>query len=148
MQQYLTTRQRKQQNMIKKWMKTNQRDTTIIITTQQRYKYKPETKTILYLGKWKYTENKLLNEAYNNTYEAGRGLLLRSQGFPCSRDQLSQQLPSRLVPEHPGSTIVTGVECVWQRLIVAVSLLLICFWFISLLRFCALVGPKFIILIT
>ena len=48
-------------------MKTHQRDTTINITTQQKYKYKPETETIVSFGNWKCIENKLLSDAYNNT---------------------------------------------------------------------------------
>ena len=68
MQQYLTTKQQKQQNEIDKWMKKNQRDTTIIKAIQKKfmYKYKPETKTILYFGNWKCIENELLGDAYNN----------------------------------------------------------------------------------
>ena len=40
MQQYLTMRQVNQQNKIKKWMKTNQSDTKVIIITQHKYEYK------------------------------------------------------------------------------------------------------------
>ena len=43
MQQYLT-RQRKQQNTIERWLKTNQWDTSIIVITQHKYKYKLKTK--------------------------------------------------------------------------------------------------------
>ena len=102
MKQYLTTTQRKQQNRIKKWMKTNQKDTRIIITTQHKYK-----QNLIKM-------NKLLNHPLKINYLATYTTILKEDRDTCVADTSKANNGYYTLYLSPAErAVITRVEYVW-----------------------------------